>query len=193
MSAATRPLAAIALAIALLGGACGDDAVVTTPVTGQTGGGPATTGADGTSTTGPATTPSDGTSPDGAGCTPEGDTLGDGRWFGYVRSADPTALSFDLACWFSGEAAVVAAAADGGEPLPPDGHHVRNNSDRLRDLAVDPAAVTVSWYRQAGDPTTEVETPYAEWRAARTEATTSGVWVEIDGGQVRRIEEERVP
>lgn len=73
----------------------------------------------------------DGISPDGSGCTPPpGDALPDGIWFGVVRQTFPDegSVAFDLACFYTGEAANVTAASRGEESPVPNGYLVVNDN-----------------------------------------------------------------
>lgn len=212
--------AAALTALALLVASCGgDDATTeTTPTTaiGSTStAAPATSTTDATTTTAVTTTISDSTTTtatpttaatttttdvntlaEGSGCTPASDELDDGIWFGYVDSATETELGFDLACWFSGDAAARAAAEDGEESPPPNDYYVRNQSEQLRILTVHTDA-EVSWLPNPGDPSTQTTVSYGEWltgRSARDEELFApGVWVTITDGEASFIEEQYVP
>ncbi|MGA8040719.1 MAG: hypothetical protein WCA93_11485 [Acidimicrobiia bacterium] len=161
-----------------------------------------TTTAAATTTTQPATTtstaatttltkpPSDGAS--GSGCTPGPGNLPDGEWYGFAEEADDASIVFDLACWFSGDAAVAAAAEDGEESPPPNDYYVRNQNPQTRVIAVDPGA-TVVWY-STGDPASETEGSYSSWLGIRQERPWDlGVWITVDGGAVISIQEQWVP
>ncbi|RMH86193.1 MAG: hypothetical protein D6683_00900, partial [Actinomyces sp.] len=104
---------------------------------------------------------------EGSGCTPGTDTLPDGEWFGYVTDTAPDAVTFDLACWFTGDAAALAAAEDGEESPPPNDYYIRNRSSRLRTVpvagALDPRPTRVSWLANTGGPDL-VDGTYDEWR-----------------------------
>lgn len=130
----------------------------------------------------------------GSGCTPPaGDGLPDGRWFGIVDDPGEQALSFDLACWFTGTAAAAAAAEDGEESPPPNDYHIRNANSRLRTLAVAPTT-EVAWLPEPGNPQSLVVVGYAAWRAQQADRVFQpGVWVTIDDGLVVSIEEQFVP
>ena len=131
---------------------------------------------------------------EGSGCSPgSGEPLPDGRWFGYVEDASAGEIDFDLACWFSGDAAAAAAAEDGDESPPPNDFHVRNVNSTLRAISVSVDA-TVAWLPNPGDPTTEEKIPYAEWTAERdTRDYQPGVWLTIEDGAVIEIQEQYVP
>ena len=198
--------------LALTTGACSDSddganpaptgaSTTSTPTT------PAPAGADRPTTTAPpvsrpgggTTAPSTTTTaapgaaqPEGSGCAVDGDTLPDGRWFGMVTSASSTGIEFDLACWFTGDAAVRAAAQDGEESPPPNDYYVRNQSTRTRSVTVDRDA-TVEWVKEMGDPTTVTRTGFGPWREARVDGFLLGVWLDVKGGTVHAITEQWVP
>ena len=73
---------------------------------------------------------------------------------------DDDGISFDLACWFSGEAAT-AAAEDGEESPPPNDYYVRNQNAQLRELGVDPDT-PVLWHL-SGDPSDSQQGTFSEW------------------------------
>ena len=153
----------IALALVAACSGLGGEVTETTASTGATAMPPATTATTAgpstipttmatTTAAPPSTTMPDG--PSGSGCTP-GDTvaLPEGEWYGVVVSASPSGIEFDLACWFTGEPAVEAAAEDGAEP-PPNDYYVRNDNPQIRSLPVS-SETEVVWY-PTGDPASEV-------------------------------------
>ncbi len=161
----------------------------TTPVT-------TTTAPVTTSTTAPTTTaPVDTNSlAEGSGCTPgTADSLPDGEWFGLVDEAAAEEIDFDLACWFSGDAAARAAAEDGQESPPPNDYYVRNVNPTLRTLSVaDDASVT--WLPSPGDPATEETVSYSDWLDGRQARDFQpGVWLTIEDGAIVDIREQYVP
>ena len=130
---------------------------------------------------------------EGSGCTPGPGALPDGEWYGYVVAAAEGQVEFDLACWFTGEAAVRAAEEDGEESPPPNDYYVRNSNQvtRLLDVASD---AEVIWYPELGDPTSETTTTYSDWIVEIDgRAFMPGIWAEIEGGSVVRIKEQWVP
>ena len=130
---------------------------------------------------------------EGSGCTPGEGALGDGIWFGYVLSTAASQLEFDLACWFTGDAAVRAAAEDGEESPPPNDYYVRNLNPLTRSVTAADTTEVV-WYPSFGDPTSEETTTFPEWitRAAERDFMP-GVWLEIDSGIVVNIHEQWTP
>jgi len=131
---------------------------------------------------------------EGSGCTPaSSDTLPDGRWYGVVAGADDAELTFDLACFFTSEAAVVAAAADGEESPPPNDYHIRNANDLLRTFQVS-ADASVTWYPDGGSPTDVTTVDYGQWLIDRQgRGFDLAVWLTISNGAIADIEEQWVP
>jgi hypothetical protein len=145
-----------------------------------------------TTGTAPSTTQPDG--PSGSGCTP-GDTvtLPEGEWFGLVVSTSESGIEFDLACWFTGEPAVEAAAEDGAESPPPNDYYVRNDNPQIRSLPVSPDT-EVTWYPNGGDPASEVVVPFPDWvEGVTARGPYLGVWLDVIDGEVVRIREQWVP
>jgi hypothetical protein len=152
---------------------------------------PLTTSTSTPATSPPTTAPDDGAS--GSGCTP-GDavTLPEGEWFGLVVSTSPTGIVFDLACWFTGQAAIDAAAEDGEESPPPNDYYVRNENPQTRSLAVSSEALVV-WY-PTGDPASETEVSFQEWADAVVgRGLMFGAWLDVIDGEVLGIREQWVP
>lgn len=130
---------------------------------------------------------------EGSGCTPSSETsLPDGRWFGLVASTTDSEIEFDLACWFTGDAAVAAGEEAGEESPPPNDYFVRNNNELTRDLPVaDDAEVT---FYLSGDPESDVLGDLAAWRDVLDErGPVFGIWIETSDGEVTSIEEMWVP
>ena len=156
-----------------------------------------------TATEAPTTTPSPATSStagsvddeaEGSGCTPGDGDLPDGEWYGEVASVSDDEIEFDLACWFTGDAAARAAADDGEESPPPNDYYVRNANTTLRNVPVGDE-VMVIWYPQFGDPNSEATVSYDEWHdalAGRGELIP-GIWIEIEEGAISDIREQWVP
>lgn len=152
-----------------------------------------TTGAP-TTTLPPMTTTSlvDALAPEGSGCTPGSQDLPDGLWYGQVSVFDDDGISFDLACWFTGDAATAAAAEDGAESPPPNDYYVRNQNTQLRELEVAPD-IPVLWYL-SGDPNDSQQGNFSEWvEFLETQDFRLSIWVTIDNGEVTAIEEQWVP
>ena len=128
----------------------------------------------------------------GSGCTPGAGDLSDGEWFGFVTGRGNTTIDFDLACWFFGDAATVAAAEDGEESPPPNDYYIRNESDRIRTLAL-AEGVEVIYYPD-GDPNNVRTIGYADWAGLVDQRGYElGVWLTVETGVVTLIEEQWVP
>ena len=130
---------------------------------------------------------------EGSGCSPGPGPLGDGEWYGDVVTTGATSIEFDLACWFTGDAATRAAAEDGEESPPPNDYYVRNDSDTLRTAPIG-AGAEVIWFPEFGDPTSEATTTYDDWIVAVEErGFLVASWLTIEGGEVVSIREQWVP
>jgi hypothetical protein len=130
---------------------------------------------------------------EGSGCTPGPGKLPDGEWFGYVVTTKANEIEFDLACWFSGDAAIRASKEDGQESPPPNDYYVRNINKLTRPLSVN-GKTEVVWYPEVGDPTSEGTTTYEDWLAQiEKRELMLGIWVEIEGGTVVEVHEQWTP
>lgn len=130
---------------------------------------------------------------EGSGCTPGQGALPDGEWFGFAVAIDQDELVFDLACWFTGDAAVRAAAEDGEESPPPNDYYVRNVNETLRTVSVATGA-EVAWYPDVGDPMSETRVGYQDWNSKKGQRGIDlGVWLEVDDGVIVEIREQWVP
>jgi hypothetical protein len=128
----------------------------------------------------------------GSGCTPGTTDLPDGRWFGYVTEAMTDSVTFDLACWFSGSAAVDAAAEDGEESPPPNDYYIRNQNEMLRSVPV-ASGTSVTWL-PTGDPADAMTISYEEWVVQRPgRQYLPGVWLLVTDGAVVLIDKQYVP
>jgi hypothetical protein len=189
----------------------GDDDEPTT--TSPTGGG--TTAATGpTQPTGPTATGSTGgTGGTGSaanlGCSggaPAPDTVPDGKYFGFVKSMNTASqtMSFDLACFYTGDEANQQAAARGDEVPVPNDVYIVNDNTKVRALTFDPAAELklIDWNRccefaqgaQMQSFASAVDSgDFAEFDGFRYSGTLSPYWVTIQDGQVVKIEEQFLP
>jgi len=149
-----------------------------------------------TTSTAPATTSTTARAVDGplgSGCSPgEAATLPEGEWFGFVTATSASGIEFDLACWFTGQAAVEAAAEDGEESPPPNDYYVRNDNPQIRSLTVSPEAGVV-WY-PTGDPTGEAQVTFQQWAdEVEGRGFFFGVWLDVIDGEVAAMREQWVP
>ena len=183
------PRLVVGVATAMLVAACGASTdETTTTATSTTTPAPTTTSPPDESTT---TSPS-ADAAEGSGCTPGTDDLPDGTWFGLVVSTEEALIEFDLACWFTGEASIVAAAEDGEESPPPNDYYVRNLNTLTRSVTVADNA-NVVWYT-SGDPNSDETGSFAQWLAATQDRGFElGVWLEVENGEIISIQEQWVP
>jgi len=129
---------------------------------------------------------------EGSGCTPGEGPLPDGEWFGFVTSRGEESLDFDIACWFTGNAATQAAAEDGEESPPPNDYYVRNANPDTREVPVG-ELVEVTFYPD-GDPDNSSEIDYDDWGGmVATRGFELGVWLQIENGAIDEIHEQWVP
>jgi len=190
------------LVLAALVAACGDDASTDTTVDTTTT--PTTTVVPRTSTQPSSTVTTAATSTtetagtdindlaEGSGCKPGSGPMPEGEWFGLVTSRSDASLEFDLACWFTGDAAIQASAEDGEESPPPNDYYVRNSNPATREVAVGEGVEVV--FFPDGDPTNETVVDYDAWAglvAAR--GYELGVWLMVEDGAITEIREQWVP
>jgi hypothetical protein len=131
----------------------------------------------------------------GSGCvTPGFDALPNGVWFGFAEGVGGGTITFDLACFFTGPAAVAAAAADGQEAFD---FYIRNKV--ATTFAVPVAADARVWYIDAssGDVSSPTEIPLAAWPHPASFLACPGeycsVWLYVNGGRATGIVEQYLP
>jgi hypothetical protein len=131
----------------------------------------------------------------GSGCVAGGGELPDGVWFGFVETTSTGSIGFDLACFFTGEAAVSAGAEDGETDVFD--FYIRNNSAQLRTLALDPGGVGY-WLDATGD-LTPLAIPMNDWPPSSgtpyQECPGAGcaAWVFVNDGLVTELLEQYLP
>ena len=74
----------------------------------------------------------------GSGCSPPGDALPDGIWFGYAEGVAGGVLTFDLACYFTGAAAIAVSGPDCDTEFGD--YCVRNNNPKVFSVPISGAA-----------------------------------------------------
>jgi len=216
-----RP-ATLLLSLMLLAAACGDDdAATTTSATGVTTTtlAPTTTAAP-TTTTAPTTTAATTTTmattttaatlyqidptdffpdvfgapgdPNGSGCVVGADVLPAGVWFGFVEAVSGGVITFDLACFFTGDAAVAAATADGEEAFD---FYVRNQNPKVYSVPISPSAQVYYVDMISGPEPTPIA--LSSWPTADSFTTCPGdycpVWLYVNGGVATGIVEQYLP
>lgn len=137
--------------------------------------------------------------PHGSGCAPpSGDVLPDGVWFGYAMAfggfqagSGSEPLSFDLACYFTGDAAYAARVADG---LPGDSdasEYVRNKNPKLYTVPFWASAEVWSIPSGSGFPQL---IPAGSWPRSDGYFACPGagcpVWLYVNGGMITGLVEQ---
>jgi hypothetical protein len=143
--------------------------------------------------------PTDGVSANGSGCAPPaGETLPDGIWFGNLQSVDVGAstVSLDLNCYFTGEAANRAAAADGETEIPvPDDYYIRN---KVKKIYVLPTVANVAAFILPDNGGNPNPAPAGNGPAAVASMLSQFNnfwigWLQISGGKVVAVQQQFVP
>jgi hypothetical protein len=120
-------------------------------------------------------------------------TLTDGVWFGFVEAVGGGAVDFDLACFFTGEAAVIAAAEDEEEAFD---FYIRNLVTVTYEVPIAADARAWSIPMMAVEPI-PVEIPLASWPSPDSfqecPSDHCAVWLYVNGLQVTGIVEQYLP
>ncbi len=131
----------------------------------------------------------------GSGCVAGGDALPDGVWFGFAQTLVAGSIGFDLACFFTGEAAQSARAQDGEtEELD---YYIRNNSGQVRSVVLDQGGAAY-WLDATGDLTPQ-QIPMTDWPSSSgtsyQECPGAGcaVWLFVNDGIVTELLEQYLP
>jgi hypothetical protein len=129
---------------------------------------------------------------------PESAVLADGRHPVYLVAVDARGrtIRFDLIQFFTGEAAVKAAAEDHQESPPPNDHYIRNTNPRLRTLPVladAPITVNVLAAEQTGSSSKDVPVTLAKLASWFPNPGKPTFWITLRGGRVVRMAEQYLP
>ena len=129
----------------------------------------------------------------GSGCVVPGGsmTLPDGIWFGYVTAFSPGMLTFDLACFWTGQVAEDKAAEDGEEAFD---FYIRNMNPTTRQVPLSGSAQV--WYVPE-TVTMPTAIPVTDWPTIYSFLTCPAdwcsVWLYINGGVVTHLVEQYLP
>jgi hypothetical protein len=128
----------------------------------------------------------------GSGCNPAGGDLSDGIWFGYVVDVTTDTLTFDLACFWTGQAAVDAAAKDGQQVS--NDSYIRNDDPTTRTVQRDPAG-TAYWVdpAMAGVESVAMSDWPVDTGLQECPSDHCAAWVYINGGVVTELAEQFLP
>jgi hypothetical protein len=132
----------------------------------------------------------------GSGCVlaPGATTLPDGIWFGMAEAYAPGTLTLDLACFWTGQAAVDKAADDGVEAYD---FYVRNVNPLTFPVPVAPSARV--WYIDASSGNVQApdEIPLAGWPHPDSFLGCPGewcsVWIYVNDGELTALVEQYLP
>jgi len=137
---------------------------------------------------------SDSETAQGSGCVVSGDGLPDGMWFGYVEAMSTDTVIFDLACFYTGGAAVAAAAEDGEEAFD---FYIRNENPDTRSVPIDLNGIA-HWLDGAGDLTPQAM-KMSSWPIIGGTAYQAcpgdfcGVWLYVNDGVATELVEQYLP
>ncbi|MCB2223531.1 MAG: hypothetical protein KQH83_05075 [Actinobacteria bacterium] len=129
----------------------------------------------------------------GSGCVVPGGsmTLTDGIWFGFATTHAGGEIGFDLACFFTGQAAIDAATEDGEEAFD---FYIRNNNPTIRQV---PLASDARVFYVDGATINMLETTPAAWPTASSYLPCTGqycsVWLYVNDGVATGMVEQYLP
>ncbi len=121
----------------------------------------------------------------GSGCTPGDGPLPDGAWFGYATNLTATTVDFDLACAWTGQAAIDQAATR-GQQLGAASIYVTNDNTTGRSLTAGTDAK--GWPLVSGANPNSMSYPnFASVPADSGLPLPLPVWVYINNGELTEI------
>jgi hypothetical protein len=131
--------------------------------------------------------------PHGSGCVVGGgDALPGGVWFGFAEGVAGGTISFDLACFFTGDAAAAAATADGEEVFD---FYIRNQNPKVYSVPISSSAQVYYVDMITGPDPTPIA--LSSWpTSASFQSCPSdhcAVWLYVNGGVATGIVEQYLP
>ena len=130
--------------------------------------------------------------PHGSGCVVGADVLPAGVWFGFAEAVGGGTITFDLACFFTGDAAAAAAIADGEEVFD---FYIRNQNPKVYSVPIS-GSVQVYYVDMitAPEPTPIVPTSWPTSASFQTcPSDHCAVWLYVNGGVATGIVEQYLP
>ena len=131
----------------------------------------------------------------GSGCVTGGALLlPDGVWFGFAEALASGTITFDLACCYTGAAAMTKATDDGEEAFD---FYIRNMNPKTYPVPI--AGSARVWYIDMTSPNVSVplEIPLAAWPHPGSYVPCPGqycaVWLYVNGGEATGIVEQYLP
>jgi len=129
----------------------------------------------------------------GSGCAPGTGPLPDGIWFGFPNGWTISSIDFDLACFYSGDAAIAEATARGEESPPPNDYIITNDNPALRAV---PVAAGAIGHRLDNNIVT-YPVSFADFIADPGDFQNCFqfclMWLYVNGGEVTEIVSQYVP
>jgi hypothetical protein len=124
----------------------------------------------------------------GSGCTPGAGQLPDGVWFGFAKSWSTSQIAFDMACWWTGDAAVAQATVRGEEAYD---YYVTNDNTTVRLVTV--AGDIPAKKAAADDGTFTLSQVIADPGGSLPTSSPYPVWIYVNGGRVTELAVQYVP
>lgn len=129
----------------------------------------------------------------GSGCAPGAGPLPDGIWFGFPTAWTTSSIDFDLACFYSGDAATAQATARGEESPPPNDYIITNDNPTLRSVPVAGGAIG----HRLDNTITTVPVPFADFITDQGDFQNCFqfclMWLYVNGGEVTEVVSQYVP
>jgi hypothetical protein len=113
-------------------------------------------------------------------------------WFGFAEAVSGGVITFDLACYFSGDALAPALAADGVQDEG-QSYHIRNQNPKVFSAVIAPDAEAFSIDGGPG-PKFPMPLPLASWPSPNSylpcPSDNCAVWLYVNSGLVTGITED---
>jgi hypothetical protein len=139
-------------------------------------------------------TPGDPYDAQGFRCDAAGEVLADGVWFGFVRNLSSSAVSIDVACYYTGEGAARLAVSEGHDPVL---FYLGNDDPATFDVRLDSAGLA-HWVDDAAGAIPE-PVPMSQWPVAGSTFSREcpgelcGIWLYVNQGVATEIVEWYLP
>jgi hypothetical protein len=129
----------------------------------------------------------------GSGCAIKAaDSLPNGVWFGFAKSWDDSGIDFDLACFYTGDAAYAAAAAR-GEEQPPSDFLVVNDAHATRRVEMSADAVAYRFGATGLERTTFADLRVNPGTYQTCPGEWCAVWLFVEDGRANELQPQYLP
>ncbi len=129
----------------------------------------------------------------GSGCAPGAGPLPDGIWFGFPTAWTTSSIDFDLACFYSGDAATAQATARGEESPPPNDYIITNDTPTLRSVPVAGGAIG----HRLDNNIATFPVPFADFITDQGDFQNCFqfclMWLYVNGGEITESVSQYVP